>query len=166
MTKDRISLEELYYVLMSSWIYSIEKTRAELLGENIAYTKRIGWNATEYITKKIKDRCEIDMEPVGETPFETLKSIIRCLEDVQFIKKGTITVKEDKNTLSIEITNCGAEACKELIKKGVKPQVCLRSIILSALLESFTDREYVYKLYADPENQPSGICITRLSELE
>ncbi|MEN4006205.1 MAG: hypothetical protein PQ964_02405 [Methanobacteriaceae archaeon] len=164
MNKDKISLEELYYVLMSSWIYSIEKTREELFGEDIAYNKRIGWNAAEYIVKRLDPKCLKDVKK--ETSFETLRSIIKCLEDIGFIKTGAVTVKQDKNVLSIEITNCAAEACKELVRNGIMPQACLRSIILDGMLELITDKEYAYKRSANPESQPFGVCITYLSELE
>ncbi|MBM4241227.1 MAG: hypothetical protein FJ150_06150 [Euryarchaeota archaeon] len=162
MESERISLEELYYLLMSSWIYSIEKTRKELLGPNIAYTKRIGWNATEYITEQLKAKCDIKAE--GETPLDSLKSIIKCLEDVDFIKKGTVNIKQENDVILIEITGCGAEACKKLVSKGIMPQVCLRSIIFSTLLEKTREKEYAYQLEADPEGQPPGRCITSLSE--
>ncbi|MGB9978092.1 hypothetical protein [Methanobacterium sp.] len=163
MSEEKINREELYYILMSSWIYSIEKTRKELLGENIAYTKRIGWNATEYILDHLKNKCDLGINKGNS--LKTLKNIIKCLEDMDFIKKGCIHVEKNVNTLSIEITGCKAEACKDLINKGITPQVCLRSIILDTLLEYATGQEYTYKLKADPSNQPDGICITYLDEL-
>ncbi|GAB4311210.1 MAG: hypothetical protein Kow0019_09540 [Methanobacteriaceae archaeon] len=163
MNNKRMSLEELYYLLMSSWIYSIEKTRSELLGENIAYTKRIGWNATEYIMEHLKTRCDMDMG--GESPLEIMKSIVNCLEEVGFIKKGTVTINSANDDVNINISGCGAEACKELLKKGIMPNVCLRSIILDTLFEMVTHGGYSYNLHADPEKQPSGVCVTTLKKI-
>lgn len=162
MNKEKFERKELYYLLMNSWSYSIEKTRNELLGENIAYTKRIGWNATEYIFKHLKNRCDIDLE--AKNTKETLKNILKCLEDINFVKKGDISVKDDKNKLLIEIVNCKADACKELVNREIMPQVCLRSIILVTLLEKVTGNEFSYKLNADPESQPHGKCTTILEE--
>lgn len=162
MSKEKFERDELYYLLMSSWIYSIEKTRNELLGENIAYTKRIGWNATEYILDHLKNQCNINLE--DENTKNTLENIIECLEDMNFIKKGDIAIKNDDTKLQIEIVNCQAEACKELINREVMPQVCLRSIILATLLEKITGNEYSYQLKADPESQPKGICTTILEK--
>ncbi|MBI5681405.1 MAG: hypothetical protein HZC47_10970 [Methanobacterium sp.] len=160
MSENKFERTELFYLLMNSWIYSIEKTREELLGNNIAYTKRIGWNATEFILKHLKKMCEIDFD--GENKLDTLESIVKCLEDMDFIKKGDITVQKDKNTFSIAITGCGANACKELVNNNIMPQVCLRSIILATMLENATGVDYAYTLKADPPSQPKGVCTTYL----
>lgn len=160
MSEDKFKRAELFYLLMSSWIYSIEKTREELLGNNIAYTKRIGWNATEYILNHLKDKCDINLE--RETKLEALENIVKCLEDMNFIKKGDITVKKDKNTFSIAITGCDAKACKELVNNDIMPQVCLRSIILATMLENVMGVDLAYTLNADPPSQPEGVCTTYL----
>jgi hypothetical protein len=162
---DNISLEELYYVLMSSWIYSIEKTGDEFLGGNIAYTRRLGWNATEYIIEHLGDKCDFDFDPVSGDIFQTMKDIIMCLEEVGFIKEGTININRDKNNLTISVTSCRADACKELLEKGVVPRVCLRSIVLAVLLEKISSKEFSYNLEADPGNQPQGLCISYLGEI-
>ena len=156
---NKIDLQELYYLLMSSWIYSIEKTRDELLGDNIAYTRRLGWNATRFVMDHLENSCGILIETEGKSTRELIESIIKCLEDSGFIQEGTVTVKDEKNNkISIAMTKCRAAACKELIQKGVDPHVCLRSIILTNFLENLTHEQYSYNLDADPEGQPQGIC--------
>lgn len=162
MSENKFERTELFYLLMNSWIYSIEKTREELMGNNIAYTKRIGRNATEYILNHLKKSCDLKLG--GENKLNTLENIVKCLEDMNFIKKGDITVQKDKNTFSIAITRCGANACKDLVNHGIMPQVCLRSIILATLLEDATDLDYAYKLDADPLSQPKGVCTTYLEK--
>jgi hypothetical protein len=164
--KEKIDLEELYYLLMSSWIYSIEKTRDELLGDNIAYTRRLGLNATNYIMDYLKTACNTDMckETQTQDNLETMKYIIECLEDVGFIQKDTVSVSQSEGTLSLSMTKCRADACKQLINNGIIPKVCLRSIVLANFLESLTGEEFTYMLEADPQSQPKGSCTTYLGE--
>lgn len=162
---EKIDLQELYYLLMSSWIYSIEKTREEILGDNIAYTRRLGWNATEYIIDHLKSTCNIDLETERKNLKDIMESIIKCLEDVGFIQKGSVTVKEEDDSISIAMTKCRAEACKDLLKKGMMPHVCLRSIVLANFLENLTNHQYSYRLEADPEGQPEGTCTSYLGDV-
>lgn len=162
---EKIDLQELYYLLMSSWIYSIEKTREEILGDNIAYTRRLGWNATEYIIDHLKSTCNIDLETERKNLKDIMESIIKCLEDVGFIQKGSVTVKEEDDSISITMTKCRAEACKDLLKKGMMPHVCLRSIVLANFLENLTNHQYSYRLEADPEGQPEGTCTSYLGDV-
>lgn len=63
---NKIDLQELYYLLMNSWIYSIEKTRDELLGDNIAYTRRLDWNATRFVMDYLENSCGILIDTVGK----------------------------------------------------------------------------------------------------
>ncbi|WP_321421601.1 hypothetical protein [uncultured Methanobacterium sp.] len=163
---NKIDLQELYYLLMSSWIYSIEKTRDELLGDNIAYTRRLGWNATRFVMDHLENSCGFSVDAEGKPPIEIMKSIVECLEDAGFIKKGTVTVKDEGNRkMSISVTKCRAAACKDLIKKGVAPHVCLRSIILANFLENLTHEQFSYHLDADPEGQPRGVCTSYLCDV-
>lgn len=158
-------LDDLYYLLMSSWIYGIEKTRDELLGDNIAYTRHLGWNATKFIMEHLEKNCGVNIATENKSRKELMESIINCLEEVGFIKKGTVTVKEEDKSIAISLTRCQAEACKELVKSGVMPHVCLRSIVLANFLEDLTNEQYSYRLEADPEGQPSGKCISYLGDL-
>ncbi len=163
---NKIDPQELYYLLMSSWIYGIEKTRDELLGDNIAYTRRLGWNATRFVMDHLENSCGFSVDINGEKTVEVMKSIIECLEDAGFIQEGTVTVKDEgNNKISISTTKCRATACKDLIKKGVEPHVCLRSIILANFLENITHEQYSYQLDADPEGQPDGTCTSYLGDV-
>lgn len=164
--KDKIALEELYYLLMSSWIYSIEKTSSELLGDNIAYTRRLGWNASEYIKSHLTTVCGTDMveKSADKNVKDTLEEIINCLEDLGFIKKDTVSLTTEGDKISISMTGCRADACKELIQKGIIPKVCLRSIVLLNFLESIVNKEFTYTLDADPESQPNGTCKSFIGE--
>ncbi|MCK9151715.1 hypothetical protein [Methanobacterium alcaliphilum] len=161
----KIDLEELYYLLMSSWLYGIGKTSNELLGNNIVYTRRVGWNAADYLVNHLKITCDIQTSPQDEDLLEIMKSIIRCLENVGFFKEDTVSASYDKGVLSISIAGCRAEACNDFLKKEITPQVCLRSFILVSLLEKITEKEFTYKLNADPESQPQGKCINYLKEV-
>ncbi|HMK54637.1 MAG TPA: hypothetical protein VK444_07640 [Methanobacteriaceae archaeon] len=162
----KIALEELFYLLMSSWIYSIEKTRDELLGENIAYTRRLGWNATEYIMEHLKTTCNVDMAEKTDSKniLDLMENIVKCLEDIDFIRKDTVTIGQKGDSISIAMTRCRADACKDLVSKGLMPKVCLRSIVLANFLENITGREFTYTLDADPESQPEGTCTSYLGE--
>lgn len=162
---EKLDLEVLYYLLMSSWIYGIEKTRDELLGDNIAYTRRLGWNATEFIIGHLESTCGIDLDTENKSLKEMMESIIKCLEGVGFIQEGTVVVKEENKSIAISMTKCRAEACKELVKKGVMPHVCLRSIVLANFLENLTNKQYSYHLEADPEGQPRGTCTSYLGDV-
>ncbi|NYB52571.1 MAG: hypothetical protein HVN35_08450 [Methanobacteriaceae archaeon] len=162
---EKLDLEGLYYLLMSSWIYGIEKTREELLGDNIAYTRRLGWNATEYIMSHLESTCGIDLDIENKSLKEVMESIIKCLEAVGFIKEGTVTVEEENDYVAISMTACRAEACKELVKRGVIPHVCLRSIVLANFLENLTNKQYSYHIDADPEGQPGGKCTSYLGDI-
>lgn len=168
---EKIDLQELFYILMSSWIYSIEKTREELLGDNTAYTRRMGWNATKYImdhletTCDLENICELDVDLEEKSLKERMESILKRLESVGFIQEGTVTVNQEKDGISISMTKCRADACKELVEDGLMPQVCLRSIVLANILENVTDGQYTYRLEADPEKQPEGTCTMYLGDI-
>ncbi|OPX58976.1 MAG: hypothetical protein A4E25_01403 [Methanobacterium sp. PtaB.Bin024] len=161
----KMELEELYYMIMSSWIYSIEKTRDELLGDNIAYTRHLGWNASKFIMEHLETTCGVHLDIENKNHKEIMEMIIKCLEDVGFIQEGTVTVKEENGSIAISITKCQAEACKELVKNGVMPNVCLRSIVLANFLENLTNEQFSYHLDADPEGQPEGKCTSYVGDI-
>lgn len=65
-------LQEFFYLLMSSWIFSIEKTRDELLRDNITNTLRIHWNTNYFVMGHLENSCGISLDTEGKSTMDLI----------------------------------------------------------------------------------------------